>query len=206
MRPTATRNFWPVTSAFRRSAVRGPDCSGRFSAWFNVTSAFRRSAVRGQRNRSPGRRCRRRHQCLSAECCSRTNRQAGASPFGRWVVTSAFRRSAVRGRRFSAWFNAAGEMSPVPFGGVLFADGRAMKRIDRPWLRHQCLSAECCSRTNRGQRCPLGFPARHQCLSAECCSRTVASELAGGQACGGRPGRHAGFWILARGAGRRSGT
>ncbi len=64
-----------------------------------VTSAFRRSAVRGHFLDCPEAFTRQQsHQCLSAECCSRTDLFAE-------VVADTYNVS-----------------SPVPFGGVLFAD------------------------------------------------------------------------------------
>ncbi len=141
-----------VTSAFRRSAVRGPRKRiGQRRTRGKVTSAFRRSAVRGPREllravelrdsiTSPvpfggvlfadGRVLllgvtvsKSGHQCLSAECCSRTDYYTHESSGG-------------------------DNMSPVPFGGVLFADWTAPTRSlrEKP-VSHQCLSAECCSRT-----------------------------------------------------------
>ncbi len=163
-----------VTSAFRRSAVRGlsraakvsgsgwftrspvpfggvlfadlPAFRVRFARFRSVTSAFRRSAVRGRQAwfQLPG------------------LLRASPVPFGGVLfadllyavgafsdghVTSAFRRSAVRGQLIRLQQLRAAAMSPVPFGGVLFADRNPQVGDTFETPSHQCLSAECCSRT-----------------------------------------------------------
>ncbi len=96
-----------------------------------------------------------RHQCLSAECCSRTK------------------------EAFEFASNGEDAMSPVPFGGVLFADMvSALLTMGGSEKGHQCLSAECCSRTRLASRSTKRTVSGHQCLSAECCSRTRTMEEA----------------------------
>ncbi len=114
-------------------------------------------------------------------------------------VTSAFRRSAVRGLEDGKKsFTFKSSTSPVPFGGVLFADGEISQSVRDVSVEspvpfggvlfadrlptslkpispsHQCLSAECWSRTYLTRMKLSKSRGCHQCLSAECCSRTPA--------------------------------
>ncbi len=118
------------------------------------------------------------HQCLSAECCSRTrtDRDLSAYPMQSPVPFGGVLFADI-GHEFGAV--AALWASPVPFGGVLFADGISASTLALMRWRHQCLSAECCSRTSTaGCARKSRASASHQCLSAECCSRTSQFALA----------------------------